>query len=329
LFDADHRAAIKTSNYAALLRELCPELEWSRPGQLHAERLPDLRTIVAFGSQKLGGAHHWEDLPGLAATVTRDVLAARQREQEFDDPIDIQYTSGTTGLPKGATLSHHMMLNNTLVFGKYLRLSDQDRFCVTVPFYHCGGMLYSTLMCVTRGATLVIPAPVFDAGTILRTIEAERCTGLRGVPTMFIAELNHPDFGRFDLSSLRTGLMSGSACPIEIIKQVIDRMKLSDLVIGYGMTELSPGCTMTPPRRSLREALFDRRPGLSPRRVQDCRPVDRPGGPARHAGRARTRCAGWWWERRSQAALTGVRARPPAALPGGQRHRRRHRPGEW
>jgi fatty-acyl-CoA synthase len=138
-----------------------------------------------------------------------------------------------------------MILNNTLEFGEYLRFCDRDRLCVTLPFYHCGGMVYSTLLCFTRGATLVIPAPVFDADTTLQTVEAERCTGLHGVPTMFIAELNHPDFGQFDLSSLRTGLMAGSPCPIEITKQVMTRMNLSDLVIGYGMTELSPACTMT------------------------------------------------------------------------------------
>src|SRR5262249_14948827 len=183
----------KTSNYPALLRELCPELERSGPGQLHAKELPELRTVVAFGPQHLAGAYHWDDMPALAETVTTDALAARQREQEFDDPIDIQYTSGTTGLAKGATLSHHMILTNTLAFGDSRRSSDQARLCVTLPFYHCGGMVYSTLLSFTRGATLVIPAPVFDADTTLRTIEAERCTGLHGVPTMFIAELNHPD----------------------------------------------------------------------------------------------------------------------------------------
>jgi fatty-acyl-CoA synthase len=235
----------KTSNYPALLRELCPELERSEPGQLHSEKLPDLRTVVAFGPHHLAGTYHWDDMPALAETVTTDALAARQCEQEFDDPIDIQYTSGTTGRPKGATLSHHMILNNTLAFGDYLRFSDRDRLCVTLPFYHCGGMVYSTLLCYTRGATLVIPAPVFDADTTLRTVEVEHCTGLHGVPTMFIAELNHPDFGQFDLSSLRTGFMAGSPCPIEVTRQVMARMNLRDLVIAYGMTELSPACTMT------------------------------------------------------------------------------------
>jgi fatty-acyl-CoA synthase len=235
----------KTSDYAALLHELCPELERSRPGMLRAERLPGLRTVVAFGPQRLAGAYHWEDALALAETVTLDVLAARQREQEFDDPINIQYTSGTTGSPKGATLSHHSILNNAFLFGECLRFSDRDRLCVTLPFYHCGGMVLSTLLCLTHAATLVIPAPAFDARSTLEAVAEERCTGLHGVPTMFIAELNDPDCDRFDLSSLRTGFMGGAPCPIEVIKEVIARMNLSDLVIGYGMTETSPVCTST------------------------------------------------------------------------------------
>src|SRR5262249_44403648 len=153
--------------------------------------------------QRLPGAYHWEDVLARAAAVTPDALAARQREQEFDDPIDIQYTSGTTGFLKGATLSHHAILNNAWMFGESLRFSVRDRLCVTFPFFHTGGMVISTLACVTHGATVVIPAPLFDAETTLRTIEAERCTGVHGAPTMFFAELNHPDFARFDLSSLR------------------------------------------------------------------------------------------------------------------------------
>ncbi len=206
----------KTSDYAALLTELCPELSSSVPGELHARKLPDLRAVILFGPQRLAGAYHWEDIPGLAARVSTESLATVQCEQEFDDPIDIQYTSGTTGLPKGATLSHHMMLNNTLAFGDCLNLSERDRLCVTFPFYHCGGMVYSTLLCITRGATLLIPGPVFDADATLRTVQKERCTVLHGVPTMFIAELNHPCLEQFDLTSLRTGLMAGSPAPSKL-----------------------------------------------------------------------------------------------------------------
>jgi fatty-acyl-CoA synthase len=165
--------------------------------------VPELRTVVAFGPQRLAGAYHWEDVLALAETVSADMLTARQRDMEFDDPINVQYTSGTTGFPKGATVSHHSILSNAFTIGEYLRFSDRDRLCVTLPFYHAGGMVCSTLLCITHAATLVIPSPVFDADTTLRTIEAEHCTGLHGVPTMFIAELNHPDFGQFNISSLR------------------------------------------------------------------------------------------------------------------------------
>jgi fatty-acyl-CoA synthase len=233
----------KTSDYGALLRELCPELEWSQPGQLRADNLPELRTILAFGPQSLQGAYHWDEVP--AARVTPDVLAARQREQQFDDPTDIQYTSGTTGIPKGATLSHHGILNNAFTIGEYLRLSDQDRLCVTFPFFHAGGMVASTLACIAHAAAVVIPAPVFDARATLAAVEEERCTALHGAPTMFIAELNLPDFDQFDLSSLRTGFMGGAPCPIEVVKQVIAQMHLTDFVIGYGMTETSPASTVT------------------------------------------------------------------------------------
>ena len=235
---------IKTSDYAALLRELCPELERSQPGDLHAARCPELRTVIAFGDQRVPGAYHWDEVMERANAIRAEELEDRQRSLQFDDPINIQYTSGTTGFPKGATLSHHSILNNAIFVADYLGLTARDRLCVTFPFYHCGGMVLSTLACVTHGATTVIPWPLFDAGTVLETIAAERCTGLHGVPTAFIAELNHPDFDRFDLSTLRAGFMGGSPCPIEVMKQVEMRMGMRDFVIGYGMTETSPVSTM-------------------------------------------------------------------------------------
>jgi fatty-acyl-CoA synthase len=235
----------KTTDYSELLRELCPELSRHKPGRLSAARVPNLRTIIAFGEQHLPGTYDWDDVLDVAENVTLGELVARQSEQEFDAPINIQYTSGTTGFPKGATLSHHSILNNTIFVADYLGFTEHDRLCVTFPYYHCGGMGLSTLFCVVKGATLVLPAPVFDAQATLETVEREHCTGLHGVPTMFIAELHHPDFDKFDLSTLRAGFMGGSPCPIEVIKQVQARMGMRDFVVGYGMTETSPVSTMT------------------------------------------------------------------------------------
>jgi fatty-acyl-CoA synthase len=235
----------KTTDYAALLQELCPELLRDAPGQLHASRVPNLRTVITFGPQHTPGAYAWQDVLGRATDVLPHELATRQSERDFDEPINIQYTSGTTGFPKGATLSHHSILNNAMCLGDYLGFTERDRLCVTFPYYHCAGMVFSTLFCVVRAATMVLPSPVFDVVATLEAIEREECTGLHGVPTMFIAELNHPEFDRFNLSSLRAGFMGGSPCPIEVMRQVEAHMGMRDFVIGYGMTETSPCSTMT------------------------------------------------------------------------------------
>ena len=180
-----------------------------------------------------------------AAGGDGDRLAEREAGLSFDDPINIQYTSGTTGFPKGATLSHHNILNNAFFIGERCRYTEQDRVCVPVPFYHCFGMVLGNLACTTHAACIVIPAPGFDPAQTLAAVQAERCTSLYGVPTMFIAELALPDFGRYDLSTLRTGIMAGSPCPVEVMKRVVSEMHMTEVTICYGMTETAPASTQT------------------------------------------------------------------------------------
>jgi fatty-acyl-CoA synthase len=187
----------------------------------------------------------WDDVMGLAEAVPEQALAERQLDQEFDDPINIQYTSGTTGFPKGATLTHHNILNNGYFVAGLQNFTDKDRLCIPVPLYHCFGMVMGNLGCITYGATMIYPAEAFDPLTVLQTVQDEKCTSLYGVPTMFIAELDHPDFNKFDLSSLRTGVMAGSPCPTEVMKKVQSLMNMRDVEICYGMTETSPVSTQT------------------------------------------------------------------------------------
>ena len=201
-------------------------------------RCPDLEQVVVLDDD-------WDALLGEAAAAGEDALAAREASLDCDDPINIQYTSGTTGAPKGATLSHHNILNNGYFCGEILGYTEVDRVAVPVPFYHCFGMVIGNLACTTHGACIVVPAEGFDAGATLAAVAAERCTSLYGVPTMFIAQLNHPDFERTDLSSLRTGVMAGSPCPVEVMKQVRGRMHMPEITICYGMTETSPVSTQT------------------------------------------------------------------------------------
>ena len=233
-------ARFKTSDYLAMLGELAPELATAAPGELRAARLPDLRLLITIGDEAVPGALRFDDVYGLGGVVERDRLAALAEKLQFDDPINIQFTSGTTGFPKGATLSHHNILNNGFWLGEAMKFTARDRVCIPVPLYHCFGMVIGNLGCLTHGAAMVYPSEGFDPLATLETIEAERCTAVYGVPTMFIAEMDHPDFGKFDLSSLRTGIMAGSPCPIEVMRKAVDRMHLSEIVIGYGMTETSP-----------------------------------------------------------------------------------------
>ncbi|MBV8738150.1 MAG: AMP-binding protein [Alphaproteobacteria bacterium] len=233
-------ARFKTSDYLAMLGELAPELATAAPGELRAARVPDLRLLITIGNEAVPGALRFDDVYGLGGTAERDRLAALAGTLQFDDPINIQFTSGTTGFPKGATLSHHNILNNGFWLGEAMKFTARDRVCIPVPLYHCFGMVIGNLGCLTHGAAMVYPSEGFDPLATLEAIEAERCTAVYGVPTMFIAEMDHPDFGKFDLSSLRTGIMAGSPCPIEVMRKAVDRMHLSEIVIGYGMTETSP-----------------------------------------------------------------------------------------
>ncbi len=229
----------KSSDYLAMLAQVLPELAASAPGRLSSARLPALRTVIQIGGAA-PGCMPFDDVPGLATDAHCTALARLQPILQFDDPINIQFTSGTTGAPKGATLTHHNILNNGFFIGEAMRLSEQDRLCIPVPLYHCFGMVLGNLACTTHGAAMVYPGPGFDPLDVLQTVADERCTGLHGVPTMFIAEMEHPEFDRFDLSSLRTGIMAGSPCPIEVMRRAVERMHLREITICYGMTETSP-----------------------------------------------------------------------------------------
>ena len=233
-------ARFKTSDYLAMLGELAPELATASPGRLCAARLPDLRLVITIGGHNAPGALAFDRVYDLGGAAERDQLAALAGQLQFDDPINIQFTSGTTGFPKGATLSHHNILNNGFWLGEAMKFTEADRVCIPVPLYHCFGMVIGNLGCLTHGAAMVFPSDGFDPLATLEAIAAERCTAVYGVPTMFIAELEHPDFGKFDLSSLRTGMMAGSPCPIEVMRRAVDRMHLHEITIGYGMTETSP-----------------------------------------------------------------------------------------
>ncbi|MEO8858653.1 MAG: AMP-binding protein [Burkholderiaceae bacterium] len=229
----------KTSDYLGMVRDLAPELERATPGALHAARAPALRSVVQLGQQPVAGMSSFD---ALLASGDADDPAVRRvgATLRATDPINIQFTSGTTGFPKGATLTHRNILNNGFFIGEAMHLSDHDRLCVPVPLYHCFGMVLGNLACLTHGSCIVYPNDGFDPLTVLETVQAERCTGLHGVPTMFIAELAHPRFAEFDYSSLRTGIMAGSPCPTEVMKRVLGEMHMAEVTIAYGMTETSP-----------------------------------------------------------------------------------------
>ena len=233
--------AFKSSDYVGILRGLLPELAGHDPRtKLVSARVPRLETVIVLGDGPVPGCLPFDRIAPLATEDDVRGLPAVAARVQFDDAVNIQFTSGTTGSPKAATLSHHNIVNNGFFIGAQMRLSEQDRLCIPVPLYHCFGMVLGNMACLTHGTAMVFPGEGFDALSVLETVEAERCTALYGVPTMFIAELEHPEFSRFDLSSLRTGMMAGSPCPIEVMRRAMDRMHLSEITIAYGMTETSP-----------------------------------------------------------------------------------------
>ncbi len=230
----------KSSDYLGMLHELAPELAHCSPGQLEAERLPALEAVIHLGDETTHGMLSFDDIAHAATDAERKRVRELAAELRPDDAINIQFTSGTTGYPKGATLSHFNIVNNGFFVGEAMKLGEEDRLCIPVPLYHCFGMVLGNLAAITHGAAIVYPSEAFEPRAVLETVQAEKCTALHGVPTMFVAELAHPDFASFDLSSLRTGIMAGSPCPIEVMKKVIDRMHMAEVTIAYGMTETSP-----------------------------------------------------------------------------------------
>lgn len=230
----------KTSDYVDILNNLAPELSNSQPGGLRAVKLPSLRVVICMGNEPNAGMFMFDDVLAAGASVTTEQLDKISETLNCDDPINIQFTSGTTGLPKGASLTHKNIVNNANFVTAAMELSATDRLCIPVPFYHCFGMVMGTLGCVTKGATMVVPSEGFEPSSTLKAVSDEKCTALFGVPTMFVAELDLPDFESYDLSHLRTGIMAGAPCPIEVMKNVQSSMNMKEVTIAYGMTETSP-----------------------------------------------------------------------------------------
>lgn len=237
--------SFKTSQYLDMLQELAPELADCEPGALKSKKLPHLQIVIRMGADRTAGMFNFGDVLEAGTGACSAELNEAAATLHPDDAINIQFTSGTTGTPKGATLTHKNILNNAYYTGQTMRLTQQDKVCIPVPLYHCFGMVLGTLLCVSHGATMVLPAEAFDPVTTLEAVVSESCTALHGVPTMFIAELNLPDFKDFDVGSLRTGVIAGSTCPVELMNRLIDEMDLTEIVIGYGQTECSPINTMT------------------------------------------------------------------------------------
>ncbi|MFC4768627.1 AMP-binding protein [Effusibacillus consociatus] len=232
------------ASYIEMLYEIVPELKNAEPGKLQSEKLPFLKNVIVLGETRYPGMFLWSDLISMGDSIRSEDLEERMNSLQPDDVINMQYTSGTTGFPKGVMLTHNNIVNNAANIAECMNLTHEDRMCIPVPFFHCFGCVLGTLTCVTVGATMV-PVQEFDVVQVLTAVHEEKCTALHGVPTMFIAELNHPDFSKYDLSSLRTGIMAGSPCPIEVMKAVVEKMGAREITIAYGQTESSPVITQT------------------------------------------------------------------------------------
>lgn len=234
----------EADEYLKIVYELCPELHSCKPGQLNSVKLPLLKNVIFLGEQQQPGMFTWADVMAMGSEVPDTDLATRQSSMEPDDVINMQYTSGTTGFPKGVMLTHTNLIGNAISLAECMNLSEVDRMCIPVPFFHCFGCVLGTLTCVVSG-TAMVPVEAFNPVKVLETVQAERCTALHGVPTMFITELEQMNKGNYDTTSLRTGIMAGAPCPIEVMKQVVNKMGASEICITYGQTEASPGITMT------------------------------------------------------------------------------------
>lgn len=234
----------KGTSYVDMLYELVPELKKSEPGNLQSKKLPHLKNVIIIGEKRHPGMFLWSDILKLGEEVSDAALEERMASLDPQDVINMQYTSGTTGYPKGVMLTHHNLVNNANSIATCMKLTSEDRMCIPVPFFHTFGCVLATLTAVTAG-TAMVPIVEFNAKKVLEAVEKEKCTALHGVPTMFIAELNDPDFVKYDLSSLRTGIMAGSTCPIEVMKAVTEKMGASEITIAYGQTESSPVITQT------------------------------------------------------------------------------------
>lgn len=234
----------KNSDYISMIYELCPELYDCKPGELKSERLPFLKNVILIDEERQPGMFTWDDLIKMGQEVTDEELAECQASLDPDDVVNMQYTSGTTGFPKGVMLTHHNLIGNACSLSECMNFTNKDRLCIPVPFFHCFGCVLGTMTCVVSGATMV-PLVIFNPVKVLEAIEQERCTAVHGVPTMFIMELEEMEKEKYDTSSLRTGIMAGSSCPIEVMKKVVEKMGMREITITYGQTEASPGITMT------------------------------------------------------------------------------------